>query len=97
MRFKEQALKIIREESPIQLGAEWQKAMANYMDDISNLRDTLSTEQSKMLDDITQSVKELIKVQEEWTFYKTFDEVTKAWRTLILDEDYTSSLEELMD
>lgn len=97
MRFKEQALKIIREESPIQLGAEWQKEMANYKDDISKLRDTLNTEQSKMLDDITQRVKELIKIQEEWTFYKTFDEVTKAWRTLILDEDYTSSLEELID
>jgi len=97
MRFKEQVLKIVREETPIQLGFEWQKAMANYMDDISKLRKTLSTEQSKMLDDILQMVKELLMVQEEWTFYKTFDEITKAWRTLILDEDYATSLEDLMD
>ena len=97
MRFKEEVLKIVREQNPIDKGLEWKAAKAEYIDAVSLLREQLTVEQCSLLDNILQSADELLRVREEWTFYKTFDEVTKAWRTLILDEDYCRNIEELME
>ena len=96
MRFKDQMLKIVQEQNPIKMGIEWQRVSAEYSDNLTALREQLSEEQCYLLENITKSVEELLTVREEWTFYKTFDEITKAWRTLILDEDYITSIDELM-
>ncbi len=97
MRFKEHILNIVKEEYPISKGVEYKRLNAQLQDSITAFMEGLTPAQRVMLDQtILQGFDAILELQYEWVCYKTFDEVTKAWRTLILDEDYTSSLEEVM-
>ena len=98
MRFKEHLLNIVKEEHPISKGIEYQRVNAQLQDSITAFMEGLTSAQRVMLDQtILRGFNAILNLQYEWVCYKTFDEVTKAWRTLILDEDYTTSLEELME
>jgi len=98
MRFKEHILNIIKEEHPISKGVEYKRLNAQLQDSVTAFMEGLTPAQRVMLDQtILQGFDAILELQYEWVCYKTFDEVTKAWRTLILDEDYTTSLEELLD
>ena len=98
MRFKDQILNIVKEEHPITKGVEYKRLNAQLQDSITALMEGLTPAQRIMLDQtILQGFDAILELQYEWVCYKTFDEVTKAWRTLVLDSDYTSSLEDLIE
>ena len=98
MRFKEHILNIVRDEHPICNGVEYKRLNAQMQDSITAFMEGLTPAQRVMLDQtILQGFDVILKLQYEWVCYKTFDEVTKAWRTLVIDSDYTSSLEELIE
>ena len=98
MRFKDHILNIVKEEHPIEKGVEYKRLNAQLQDSITAFTEGLSPAQKIMLDQsILQCFDAILNLQYEWVCYKTFDEVTKAWRTLVLDSDYTSSLEDLIE
>lgn len=98
MRFKEHILNIVKEEHPISNGVEYKRLNAQLQDSISAFMEGLTPSQKVMLDQtILQGFDAILNFQYEWVCYKTFDEVTKAWRTLILDEDYIASIDELYE
>lgn len=98
MRFKDHILTIVKEEHPIEKGVEYQRVKAQLDDSITAFLQGLTPAQRVMLDQtILQAFDNLMELQYEWVCYATFDEVTKAWRTLVLDSDYVTSLEELIE
>ena len=98
MRFKDHILNIIKEEHKIDDIVEYKRLKAQLDDSITAFLQGLSYEQRVMLDQtILQGFDAILELQYQWVCYKTFDEVTKAWRTLVLDSDYTSSLEDLIE
>lgn len=98
MRFKDHILNIVKEEHKIEDIVEYKRLKAQLNDSITAFLQGLSYEQRVMLDQtILQGFDKLMELQFEFVCYATFDEVTKAWRTLVLDSDYTSSLEDLIE
>ena len=98
MRFKDHILNIIKEEHKIDNLMEYKRLKAQLDDSITAFLQGLSYEQRVMLDQtILQGFDKLMELQFEFVCYSTFEEVTKAWRTLVLDSDYTSSLEDLIE
>ena len=98
MRFKDHILTIVKEEHPIEKGVEYKRLKALLQDSITAFMEGLTPAQRVMLDQtILQGFDAILNLQYEWVCYKTFDEVTKAWRTLVLDSDYTSALEDLIE
>lgn len=98
MRFKDHILNIVKEEHKIEDIIEYKRLKAQLDDSITAFLQGLSYEQRVMLDQtILQGFDKLMELQFEFVCYSTFEEVTKAWRTLVLDSDYTSSLEDLIE
>ena len=98
MRFKDHILNIVKEEHPIEKGVEYQRVKAQLQDSIIAFMEGLTSAQKVMLDQtILQTFDEILDLQYEWVCYKTFDEVTKAWRTLVLDCDFVGSIEDLIE
>ena len=98
MRFKDHILSIVKEEHKIEDIVEYKRLKAQLDDSITAFLQGLSYEQRVMLDQtILQGFDKLSELQYEFVCYATFDEVTKAWRTLVLDSDYTSSIEDLIE
>ena len=98
MRFKDHILTIVKEEPPIEKGMEYKRLKAQLDDSITAFLQCLTPAERVMLDQtILQSFDKLMDLQYEFVCYATFDEVTKAWRTLVLDSDYVTSLEELIE
>ena len=92
-------LKISRkEEHKIDNLMEYKRLKAQLDDSITAFLQCLTPAERVMLDQtILQSFDKLMDLQYEFVCYATFDEVTKAWRTLVLDSDYTSSIEDLIE
>ena len=98
MRFKDHLLNIVKEEHKIENIVEYKRLKAQLDDCITAFMEGLSPAQRVMLDQtILQGFDKLMELQYEFVCYATFDEVTKAWRTLVLESDYTSSLEDLIE
>ena len=98
MRFKDHLLNIVKEEHKFENIMEYKRLKAQLDDSITAFMEGLSPAQRVMLDQtILQGFDKLMELQYEFVCYATFDEVTKAWRTLVLDSDYTSSLEDLIE
>ena len=98
MRFKDHILNIVKEEHKIDNLMEYKRLKAQLDDSITAFLQGLSYEQRIMLDQtILQGFDKLMELQFDFVCYATFDEVTKAWRTLILDEDYITALEEIKE
>ena len=98
MRFKDHIISIVKEEHKIEDIVEYKRLKAQLDDSITAFLQGLSYEQRIMLDQtILQGFDKLMELQFDFVCYATFDEVTKAWRTLVLDSDYTSSLEDLIE
>lgn len=98
MRFKDHILNIIKEEHKIEDIVEYKRLKAQLDDSITAFLQGLSYEQRVMLDQtILQGFDAILELQYEFVCYATFEEVTKAWRTLVLDSDYTSSIEDLIE
>jgi len=98
MRFKDHILQIVKEEHPLENGMEYKRLSAVLQDAITDFLAVLTPAQRVQFDQtILQEYDKLMDLQYEFVCYATFDEVTKAWRTLILDSDYISSLEEIIE
>lgn len=98
MRFKDHIISIVKEEHKIEDIVEYKRLKAQLDDSITAFLQGLSYEQRIMLDQtILQGFDKLMELQYAFVCYATFDEVTKAWRTLVLDSDYTSSIEDLIE
>lgn len=98
MRFKDHILNIVKEEHKIDNLMEYKRLKAQLDDSITAFLQCLTPAERVMLDQtILQSFDKLMDLQYEFVCYATFDEVTKAWRTLVLDSDYTSSIEDLIE
>ena len=98
MRFKDHILNIVKEEHKIDNLMEYKRLKAQLDDSITAFLQCLTPAERVMLDQtILQAYDNIMALQYEFVCYATFDEVTKAWRTLVLDSDYTSSIEDLIE
>ena len=98
MRFKDHILNIVKEEHKIEDIVEYKRLKAQLDDSITAFLHCLTPAERVMLDQtILQGFDKLLELQYAFVCYATFEEVTKAWRTLVLDSDYTSSLEDLIE
>ena len=98
MRFKDHILNIVKEEHKIDNLMEYKRLKAQLDDSITAFLQCLTPAERVMLDQtILQAYDNIMALQYAFVCYATFDEVTKAWRTLVLDSDYTSSIEDLIE
>ena len=98
MRFKDHILNIVKEEHKIDNLMEYKRLKAQLDDSITAFLQCLTPAERVMLDQtILQAYDNIMALQYEFVCYSTFEEVTKAWRTLVLDSDYTSSIEDLIE
>lgn len=87
MSFKDHILFIVKEEHKIEKLMEYQRLNALLTDSITAFKDSLTPAQKVMLDQsILQLYDEIMSLQYEFVCYRTFEEVTKAWRALLLDD-----------
>lgn len=88
MRFKDHILNIVKEEHPLEKGMEYKRLSAMLQDSITAFKESLTPTQKAMFDKtILQGFDELMDLQYEFVCYGTFTEMTKAWRSLLLDEN----------
>ena len=97
MSFKDHILFIVKEEHKFENLVEYQRLNAQLTDCITSLKEGLTPAQRVMLDQsILKMLDEIMELQYEFVCYRTFEEVTKAWRALLLDENIAYEIKSVM-
>ena len=98
MDFKDHILNIVREEHKFEKLMEYGRLKAQLDDSITAFKECLTPAERVMLDQsILKTFDELMELQYEFVCYKTFDEVTKAWRALLLDENMAYEIKSMLE
>ena len=98
MSFKDHILFIVKEEHKFENLMEYQRLNALLTDSITAFKEGLSPAQRVMLDEsILKLLEELMELQYEFVCYRTFEEVTKAWRALLLDENMAYEVKSMLE
>ena len=98
MRFKDHILHIVKEEHPLEKGMEYKRLSAMLQDSITAFKESLTPAQRVMFDQtILQEFDKLMDLQYEFVCYGTFTEMTKAWRSLLLDENLAYEISSVVD
>ena len=98
MRFKDHILHIVKEEHPLEKGMEYKRLSAMLQDSITAFKESLTPAQRMMFDQtILQEFDKLMDLQYEFVCYGTFTEMTKAWRSLLLDENLAYEISSVVD
>ena len=98
MRFKDHILHIVKEEHPLEKGMEYKRLSAMLQDSITAFKESLTPAQRVVFDQtILQEFDKLMDLQYEFVCYGTFTEMTKAWRSLLLDENLAYEISSVVD
>lgn len=98
MDFKDHILNIVREEHKFEKLMEYGRLKAQLDDSITAFKECLTPAERVMLDQsILQVYDDLMALQYEFVCYRTFEEVTKAWRALVLSEEAAYEIKSMLE
>ena len=98
MEFKDHILNIVKEEHKFESLMEYQRLKAQLDDNITAFLKCLTPTERVMLDQtILQAYDNILALQYEFVCRRTFEEVTKAWRALLLDDNMVFELKGVLE
>ena len=98
MEFKNHILNIVKEEHKLENILEYKRLKAQLDDSITAFLHCLTPAERVMLDQtILQAFDKLMELQYEFVCYRTFEEVTKAWRALLLDDTLVFDIKSMLE
>lgn len=98
MRFKDHILNIVKEEHQFESLMEYQRIKAQLDDSVTAFLQCLTPTERVMLDQtILQQFDKLMELQYEFVCFRTFEEVTKAWRALLLDDNLAFEIKSMLE
>lgn len=98
MEFKNHILNIVKEEHKFENLMEYQRIKAQLDDSVTAFLQCLTPAERVMLDQtILQAFDKLMELQYEFVCFRTFEEVTKAWRALVLSEEVAYEIKGMLE